>query len=164
MPGTNDPMTGRLYFSVIKHLPQFLGPLRRPLASLFDAILGLTGVNRVYHKIPRNLGPRAFAKHTLNLVGVDLRIDPTSIKNIPASGACIVTVNHPHGALDGLAMIEILLRRRPDVQVMANHLLGGFTELKSIFIGVDPFGGHGWEAYDQGEQILPCPPHEAEAK
>ena len=31
-------------------------------------------------------------------------------------------------------------------------------------LGVDPFDGHGWEAYDQGEQILPCPPHEAEAK
>lgn len=138
-------MTKRFHFSVIEYLPPCLGALRRPLAGVLDAILGLTGVNRVYDQIPKALNPRSFAKHTLDLVGVGLRPDPTSIENLPKHGACIVTANHPHGALDGLAMVEILLSRRTDVRVMANHLLGGFAELKPIFIGVDPFGGHSAE-------------------
>lgn len=138
-------MTKRFHFSVIEYLPPCLGALRRPLAGVLDAILGLTGINRVYDQIPRDLNPRSFAKHTLELVGVGLRPDPTSIENLPTHGACIVTANHPHGALDGLAMVEILLSRRTDVRVMANHLLGGFAELKPIFIGVDPLGGHSAE-------------------
>jgi hypothetical protein len=28
-------------------------------------------------------------------------------------------------------------------------------------LGVDPFGGHGWEAFDRGERVAPRPDRKA---
>ena len=131
----------RHHFTVGAHLPGRLGPLRQPLANVIDRVFGLDGLNGVYAAIPQHLDPQSFARCTLDLVGVDVRMDNASLNNLPATGPCIVVTNHPHGALDGLAVIDVLMRRRPDVRVMANHLLEGFAELKPVFIGVDTLGG-----------------------
>ena len=131
----------RGHFTVTPHLPARLGPLRRPIASVIDKTLGLHGLNAVYESIPEHLDPQSFARCTLDRVNVDVRIDNASLDNLPSTGACIVVANHPHGMLDGLAVVDVLMRRRPDVRVMANHVLEGFTQLKPVFIGVDPIGG-----------------------
>ena len=115
--------------------------MRRPLARLLDRALGLNGLNAVYHAIPPHLDPHTFARCTLDGFGVEVRIDDGSLDNIPASGPCIVVANHPHGGLDGVAMVEVLMRKRPDLRVMANYFLQSFIELAPIFIAVDPFGG-----------------------
>lgn len=128
-------------FTVAPHLPRAVGPLRSLLGRIIDKLLGLDGLNHVYRRIPHYLDPAAFARCTLDLVDVDIAIDPASLANIPKHGPCIVVANHPHGALDGVGMIELLGRYRPDTKVMANHLLESFAELKPVFIGVDPFGG-----------------------
>ena len=137
----NENPRERPRFTFAPYLPARLGALRRPLASLLDRSLGLTGLNAVYHAIPPNLDPHSFARCTLNGFGVEVRVDDGSLDNIPATGPCIVVANHPHGGLDGVAMVEVLMRRRPDLRVMANYLLHNFIELAPIFIGVDPFGG-----------------------
>ena len=131
----------RPHFSFAPYLSARLGLLRRPLAKVLDRSLGLTGLNAVYHAIPPDLDPHSFARCTLDGFGVEVRIDDGSLDNIPASGPCIVVANHPHGGLDGVAMVEVLMRKRPDLRVMANYLLQHFIELAPIFIGVDPFGG-----------------------
>ena len=131
----------RPHFSLGPHLPSSLGLVRRPLARLLDRALGLNGLNAVYHAIPPHLDPHTFARCTLDGFGVEVRIDDGSLDNIPASGPCIVVANHPHGGLDGVAMVEVLMRKRPDLRVMANYFLQSFIELAPIFIAVDPFGG-----------------------
>jgi putative hemolysin len=128
-------------FTLGEHIPRWLGPLRNPLRRGLDRALGLNGLNAVYHSIPHYLDPHSFARCTLDTVGVDTHMDPQSYSRIPRQGAGILVANHPHGALDGVAIIELLTRHRPDVRVMANHLLGAFAELRDTFIGVDPFGG-----------------------
>lgn len=128
-------------FTLGPYLPAGLGPLRGALTSVLDSGLGLKGLNAVYHAIPPDLDPHSFARCTLDGFGVEVRVDDGSLDNIPASGPCIVVANHPHGGLDGVAMVEVLMRRRPDLRVMANYLLNHFIELAPIFIGVDPFGG-----------------------
>ena len=122
-------------------LPRVLSPLRPLLAPAIDRMLGLHGLNRVYDAIPDNLDPHAFAQSTLDGFGVAAAISGATLDNIPAEGPCIVVANHPHGGLDGVIMIDLLMRRRKDVRVMANHLLKKFVELSSVFVGVDPFGG-----------------------
>lgn len=130
----------RSYFTLRNHLPEALGPLRGPLARALDRALGLDGLNEVWRAIPVGTDPHTFARCVLDNCGVLARIDD-SLNNVPASGPCIVVANHPHGMLDGVAMVELLMRRRPDLRVMANFLLLNFNELAPIFIGVDPFGG-----------------------
>ncbi len=136
-----DNPRDRPRFTFAPDLSARLGLLRRPLASLLDRSFGLTGLNAVYHAIPPDLDPHSFARCTLDGFGVEVRVDDGSLDNIPASGPCIVVANHPHGGLDGVAMVEVLMRKRPDLRVMANYLLHNFVELAPIFIGVDPFGG-----------------------
>ncbi len=131
----------RYRFTVLPQLPAALGVLRRPVARLAEHALGLDGLNAVYDRIPPGLDPQSFARATLDVVGVDVAVEGGSLEHLPATGACLVVANHPHGGLDGLAMLEVLLRRRPDVRIMANHLLQRFIELRDVFIGVDPFGG-----------------------
>ena len=139
MPLDNKNPRERPRFTFAPYLPTRLGALRRPLTSLLDRSLGLTGLNAVYHAIPPDLDPHSFARCTLDGFGVEVRVDDASLDNIPATGPCIVVANHPHGGLDGVAMVEVLMRKRPDLRVMANYLLQSFIELAPIFIGVDPF-------------------------
>ncbi len=131
----------RPHFSIAGALPQALGVLREPLARVCDRVLGLRRLNAIYARVPAHLDVHSFSRFTLDAVGVDVTLDRASQANIPRSGAVIVVANHPHGALDGVALIELLTRHRPDVRVMANHLLQSIPELAQTFIGVDPFGG-----------------------
>lgn len=137
-PASAEP---RHHFTLAPLLAARAGVLARPLTALGDRLLGLDGLNDVYRRIPHHLDPPNFARCTLDLVDVDFVIDEASLANIPKTGPCIVVANHPHGALDGVGIIDLLGRHRPDIRVMANHLLENFAELKPVFIGVDPFGG-----------------------
>lgn len=134
---TAEPAPARTPFSITRALP----PRLRWLAPVIDGALGLRRLNRTYARVPAGLSPHAFAGCTLDQVGVSVGMEAEALMRLPERGPCIVVANHPHGALDGVALIELLMRRRPDLRVMANHLLGGFVELAPLFIGVDPFGG-----------------------
>ena len=59
---------------------------------------------------------------------------------IPIQGPAIVVANHPFGAIEGIILADILRSRRPDVKIMANHLLKCIPELRELLIFVDPFG------------------------
>jgi len=141
MPHTPALPPPRELLSVAPHLPRLPGALARLAAGAIDRALGLHELNRRYARIPHGLDSHNFARAVLDAVGVEVVMDAASMERIPADGACIVVANHPHGALDGIAMIELLMRRRPDVRVMANHLLKRIKELAPVFVAVDPFGG-----------------------
>ena len=136
-----DKPRERRQFTLGPFLSDRLGPLRGPLTKVLDCGLGLAALNEALRPIPLDLDAHTFARCTLDCFGVEVRVDDRSMDNIPATGPCIVVANHPHGGLDGLAMVEILMRKRPDLRMMANYLLRNFSELAPIFIGVDPFGG-----------------------
>lgn len=54
-------------------------------------------------------------------------------------GQPFITVsNHPLGALDGILLIDIIGRHRPDFQVMVNMFLNYITAMRPSFIAVDP--------------------------
>lgn len=56
-------------------------------------------------------------------------------------GQPFITVsNHPLGALDGILLIDIIGRHRPDFQVMVNMFLNYITAMRPSFIAVDPSG------------------------
>jgi putative hemolysin len=50
--------------------------------------------------------------------------------------------NHPTGTLDGLVLIHLLSKVRPDVKFMGNMLLSRLEPLKEFFIEVNPFDSH----------------------
>jgi putative hemolysin len=125
-------------------------PLRRTAAlavrPLLTRALRLKTLSRIYaglHTPQRPPGgdslsdPIAFAADALAALDVATTVDAPA--NIPSSGPLIVVANHPHGALDGLALLSVIGRVRRDVRLLANRWLAGIPELRDGCFFVDPF-------------------------
>lgn len=141
-PGSPSAADGRETFTVVPYLPALPSRLRRWSAHAIDHALGLAELTRRYHRIPPARDARHFTSLALAELGVTARFDELELNEIPAEGGCLLISNHPHGGLDGLLLMDVLLRRRPDVRFMANHFLSRFRELESLFLKVNPFGGN----------------------
>ncbi|MBK8914424.1 MAG: lysophospholipid acyltransferase family protein [Phycisphaerales bacterium] len=136
------------------HLPE---PLFAPLAGagtllrrVIERLLHFPELNAAYADAVSRDETIPFHERALSVLGVDVRTDAASLQHIPASGPLIVVSNHPHGALDGLLLLSVLRRVRPDVRLMANYLLGIMPEMAESCIFVDPFGGAGAPSRNRG--------------
>lgn len=120
-----------------------MGPVLRrgaPLALGAAArVLSLGRLERLYRRAAGIDEPLAFLDFVLSELGVELKLPPDAAARVPAEGPVLVAANHPFGALEGMLLTRWLLSIRPDVKVMANHLLGRVEELRKLFVLVDPF-------------------------
>ncbi len=128
-------------FTVLPYLPARLGRLRAVLGRTLDGALGLATLTRRYHGLPESDTTADFVRLALAELGAQACPDQAELARVPKTGPTIVVANHPHGGLDGLVLMDVLLRHRPDVKFLANHFLAKFAELRSLFLTVDPFGG-----------------------
>jgi putative hemolysin len=114
-----------------KFLPVVSGALERVLH--FDQL------NALYRQTLLLHDSRDFPEKILEALRVHYEVAPGDLARIPRDGPVVVTSNHPFGAIEGIILTAVLRSVRPDVKVMANFLLGGITELRDLFILVDPF-------------------------
>lgn len=130
----------------------FMRPLPNRLFGLvkpsLEKMLALRYLNRKYAEIvdgqdhARESRPQEdFLERALRVLHVGIVLDERELERIPPKGPVVVVANHPFGALEGLIMAAVLRRRRPDVKIMANHLLRRVHELQDLFLFVDPFEG-----------------------
>lgn len=126
--------------SVKPFLPRTLSE-RPVVVRVLDAALGLKQLSASYRQLPPTDDPHAFAANALRALGVEMRVDAADVAAIPECGPCLVVANHPHGGLDGLLLIDLLLGVRTDVKILANYFLSQIAELRPLFFEVDPFGG-----------------------
>lgn len=84
---------------------------------------------------------RPFSARALAALGVEVATALSDVAKIPAHGPIVVVANHPHGLVDGLALLDVVHRVRPDVRVLTNYLAAGIPELHAECFFVDPFGG-----------------------
>lgn len=75
----------------------------------------------------------------LRQLGITVRVAEKDLANIPLEGPAIIVSNHPTGALEGIILIDMLSRLRPDVKFMGNFLLDKISFFKKYFIAVNPF-------------------------
>jgi putative hemolysin len=83
----------------------------------------------------------SFPHCVLQVLDVTWQVDAQEMAGIPRTGGVVVVCNHPFGGVDGLVLGAALSEVRPDVRLLANHLLARIPELSGSFIAVDPFGG-----------------------
>ncbi len=107
---------------------------------LFENMLGLTKLNEAYSAIQAMPGNDRFVAKILRWFEVTPRYNQEDFDAIPETGPVMVVANHPFGGMEGIILIEMLKRRRPDVKAMANYILGMIPEIRDDFILVDPFG------------------------
>lgn len=87
-----------------------------------------------------------FVEEVINEFGVEVTFE--GLDNIPATGGCVIASNHPIGGLDGMAIINVIAKKRKDVKFIVNDVLMKFKNLEDIFIGVNKHGKNTSEILD----------------
>lgn len=120
-----------------KSSPLFRGNNGLRLARVILNLLAIDRVNREYAK-SIHLEGCEFAASFLKGVGVGYEIENEERLHHLPEGAFITVSNHPYGGLDGIIMIDMMVRRRQDYKFMVNSILMMAKTLSCNFIGVKP--------------------------
>ena len=112
--------------------------LSRPL---IEHTLCFPQLNRIYAQtqgVDENL---SFTNRVLSVMNVQWDVGNHEESPFPQEGPLVIVANHPFGGIEGLLMISMLERFRPDGKIMANYILAMMPEIRDRFFFVDPFGG-----------------------
>lgn len=109
-----------------------------PRVALLAEVSGLHRLERFYNELRLSPG-EDFITGLFRHMDIRIEADQDDLQRIPVSGGLAVVANHPYGAIDGLALLHVLGRVRPDAKVMANFMLQQLEPLRDRFIGVNPF-------------------------
>ena len=99
--------------------------------------LSVDKVNPVHAKCCDTPGPEFVRRLLLEEFKIKLRIDGQEVLDNLPEGAFITVSNHPFGALDGIALIYLISRYRPEYKVMVNMILNKISAMRPNFIAVD---------------------------
>ena len=115
-------------------LDRFGGNLGGGLVAKFVMhIMRLNKINKLYADV-YNDDPQEFLERLIEALGVTIEINEEDLQKIPATGSFITISNHPFGGLDGIILIKLLSKVRPDYKVMANFLLKKIVPIKDYFL------------------------------
>lgn len=114
----------------------------RKLANPLMKVLSLQRVNKLYSGV---LGKTSdeFIDEVFKTLEIEFEIDEQQLSRIPKEGPFISISNHPYGAIDGLLLIKVLTKVRPDLKVMANFLLTKVEPISHMILSVNPFENQG---------------------
>lgn len=123
------------YDDVRKLLPALDGHPK--LVNRLLHLLSVDKVNAVHGACCDTPGPEFVKRLLIDQFKITLRVDGQDVlENLP-SGAIITVSNHPLGALDGIALIYLITRYRPEYKVMVNMILNKISAMRPNFIAVD---------------------------
>ncbi|MDZ7815239.1 MAG: GNAT family N-acyltransferase [Planctomycetota bacterium] len=108
--------------------------------TVLEHTLKFPQLNKLYREIAEREDDRHFCDRLLEALNVEIKTGKGEIDRIPEEGPVVVVANHPFGAIEGALLASLLLKRRPDVKILTNSLLGHVPDLDDLCIYVDPFG------------------------
>src|SRR3984957_506250 len=114
--------------------------LPAPVEGAIEKLLRLDRLDRLWEDVP-GADDRLIAGHPLTLLNVRPQVSERDRALIPKQGPVVAVANHPFGLIEGAILPSLFLSVRPDVKVMANHLLAALPETNQWCIFVDPYGG-----------------------
>lgn len=112
----------------------------RPLLGALRLLFHEREVNRFLEE-HRNLTGFAFIEKVLDHFHFSWEVGSRDKENIPPSGRVVIVANHPLGALDALALIQLVGEVRTDVKVVANDLLLNLEPMRPLLLPVDNLNG-----------------------
>lgn len=112
--------------------------LTRRVTRTFEKWLGRERLEAHYHALKNNhTSSQDFFRQALEISGVDLECDMSSLSKIPQNHPVIFIANHPFGVIDGLILCNIALRLNDNFRVVINSLLCQDRDLASHFLPID---------------------------
>lgn len=112
---------------LLKFLPGFI-------VRYLQKILQEKDVNQFVHD-HKNDTPIEFCLAVMEKFNIDL--DYEGLENVPESGGAILTMNHPLGGMDAMALVAVVHKKRPDLKFVVNDVLMHLENLQPIFVGVN---------------------------
>jgi len=85
----------------------------------------------------------AFVDAVLDKLDVSYSANQKELENIPAMGKVIIIANHPMGAIDSFALIQLVsqMRQGGKVKILANAFLMDTPQMQEMLIPVDNMSG-----------------------
>src|SRR3984957_1966418 len=122
-------------------LATFFGQkLPAPVEGAIEKLFMLDRLDRLWEDVP-GADSRLIADHPLAQLNVHPQVSERDLALIPRQGPVVAVANHPFGLIEGAILPSLFLSVRPDVKVMANHLLAAMPETNRLCIYVDPYPG-----------------------
>lgn len=108
------------------------------IAGAAIRITGFNRINRIYSHISDYNGIE-FADRLISYLNIKINYNPEDLEYIPKTGPFIIVSNHPFGAIDGIIMLSLIGKVRPDIKILTNFLLSYIPNLENEFFPVNPF-------------------------
>lgn len=107
------------------------------VAKLVMYIMRLNKINKLYSDV-YDEDSDAFLDRLIEAIGITIELNEDDLQKIPKEGPFITISNHPFGGLEGIILIKLLAKIRPDYKVMANFLLKKIVPVEDYFLAVNP--------------------------
>lgn len=107
-------------------------------AKFLMYILRFRKLNKIYNKVSGKEGVE-FIDGIIKILEINFEYDENELNRIPREGPVIIVSNHPFGGLDGILLIKLLLKVRPDILVLSNYLLKKIEPISGYFLADNPF-------------------------
>ncbi len=124
------------YDDISKMVPALKG--HRKLVNWLLHALKVDLVNKWHGACCDTPGPEFVKRLLQEQLDVKVRVDGQEVLDNLPEGAFITVSNHPFGALDGIILIYLITRHRPEFRVMVNMILSHISAMRPNFIAVDP--------------------------
>ncbi len=103
-------------------------------------VMGLHLINNIYNNVTARSCQEDFLDKTLDFMNVEYRVSDDDLTRIPRQGPAVVVANHPFGGIEGVILMHLLGKIRPDFKVMGSYFLRLIPQLSDRIIYVDNFG------------------------
>ena len=118
--------------------------LRRFIVRSIERLTGQPALEKMYRDWAAKPSPgeNIFAA-AMRLMKVTVTHNQAALKAAPYTGPLLIIANHPFGVVDGLAMMDMATRLRPDVKILVHSLLCQPAELMEYLLPIDFSGTPG---------------------
>ncbi|MEO0548170.1 MAG: acyltransferase, partial [Pseudomonadota bacterium] len=111
---------------------------RRNFIKLVELCSGQKRLKKLYETYVRdNSRQEDFFDAAIDRLELNVEYDHERLAAVPRTGPVIFIANHPYGVADGIVLTWLAKRARPDVKVMANHVLCQAPEAGDNLLPVD---------------------------
>jgi len=107
-------------------------------ARVLMTVLRINKLNKLYDEIS-HLEGMDFIDALIEKLQLEYEVNEDELEQIPKEGAFITVSNHPFGGIDGMLLVKILSKVRPDIKVMSNFVLNKIKPVSQYMLPVNPF-------------------------
>lgn len=89
-----------------------------------------------FHESNINRNPLEYLDLLISRLNIKLEIDDNDLKNIPVEGPFVIIANHPFVGLDGLLLLHVISKIRPDFKLLASKISDDISPLNELFFPI----------------------------